>query len=1037
MSGVSATTLRRSLLISASFAALITAPAWSQQTPPPPAAPADDAGLDTIVVTAQRQAQSLQDVPIAVSAFTAEQLEKSGIEGAADIQFTLPNVTFTKTNFTSQSFQIRGVGANAVGAATEASTGIHLNDIPIAGARIFETEFFDVERVEVLRGPQGTQFGRNATGGVLNVLTRRPTDEFSLDAELEYANYQSVKFKGGFNAPLGETAAFRLAGIYLNRDGYTKNLFSGKNIDGRDQFALRGSLRWEPTDNTTIDVVVQHFKEDSDRSRTGKQLCQRDVTAVYGCLPNRLNLEVLNGNATLANIASSAQFIGVAFAGLQPAFGLTSAQFAQLAGGLGLNNLALPDQFSGVANPTDLRTVSVDYDPTYTAKETIYQLSMKHDFDKASVKLNAGYASTSVDSTTDYNIAAGNPIRVPALIANPAAITSIAPQLAALIPALTQVKGRLFNGNSIGVSAVNANARDTYTGFINGGILRYAPGGTDYDRSVRSGFEYSIEGIVSTKLDGPLNFLLGGIYSKYVDNQQDYYVVSSGLDYASALFGLTSGQAAVSPFFNSETKRYELTGKAGFGEIYYQPTDEIKVTVGVRYLQDKKTISARSPLFSNGGTLLVPYGTASALPALATVDTLPNTAAIDPFQVRDASFKRLTGRVVIDWKPELSFTDDTLVYASYSRGFKSGGINPPFNPVIFPNASASFGPETINAYEVGTKNRFADGTLQLNLTAFYYDYKDLQISRILQRTSFNDNTNAKIYGVELETLWKPTPELLLSANASYLKTKIGSKQILDPSNPTAGRADVLLLKDLTNASNCAVIPDVAGANVRSLLQTVGATLTGAGVFTNNAGLQTLGGLATTTGANAFAVPGTNHFGNFGVCSALAATPTGAAGVYRAVTGQSAGFTVTDGILTDITGNELQNSPKFKFSAAADYGYPLGNEMIVNLRVDYAYQAKSWGSIFNRGKDAQVSGGACTTGGVTIICGDRLPGFSLVNAQVRLTGPENKWAIKAFVQNILNKDAITGLYTTDQSSGNFRNAFLVEPRRFGLSGEVHF
>lgn len=1043
MSGSNAAILRRSLLISASIATLLAAPAWAQTatkpaTTPPPAD--DSAALDTIVVTAQRQSQSLQDVPIAVSAFGQDQLEKSGIEGAADIQFATPNVTFTKSNFTSQSFQIRGVGANAVGAATEGSTGIHINDIPVSGARIFETEFFDVERVEILRGPQGTQFGRNATGGVLNVLTRRPTSDFGANVGIEYGNFQSIKLNGALNIPIGDKAGFRFAGIYINRDGYTKNLFTGNNIDGRNQFALRGSFRWNVGDSTTIDLMAQHFQEDSNRSRTGKQLCNRDVTGFYGCLPDRLNLQTVNGNATLANIVTSPQFFGAAFSAVQGALGLSSAQFGQLIGGLGLSNLAGPDQFAGVTNPTDLRTVSVDYEPTYKTKETLLQFSLKHEFDKANVRFNAGYASTLVDSTSDYNLAAGNPITVPALINNPAAVTSIAPQLAILLPGLTQIKNRLFQGNNIGVSAVNANGRDTYTGFINGEILRYAPRSTDYDRSVGKGYEYSFEVVATSKLDGPFNVLLGANYSKNVSSQVDYYVVSSGLDYASGILGLFQGLgnpagplASASPYFNSETRKYTLTSKAGFGEIYLEPNDQLKLTVGLRYLQDKKFVSARSPLYA----ALIPYGSASAITALAGVDTLPNTAAIDPYQERSADFTRVTGRAVIDWKPDLSFTDDTLIYASYSRGFKSGGINPPFNPVIFPNAAVTFGPETINAFEVGTKNRFGDGKVQLNLTGFYYDYKNLQISSIVQRSSFNDNVDAKIYGLELETQWKPTPELLLSMNASYLKTKIGEKSILDPSNVTGGRSDVLLIKDITNAAQCAVIPNTPGGNVRAALQTVGATLTGAGTATNNAGLRTLGGIATNAGSTAVAVPGTNHFGNFSICSALNNTASGAAGVYQAVTGQNPGFTVGDGVLTNLKGNELQNAPRYKVSAAVDYTYPLQNEWAVAARVDWSWQAKAWGSIYNRGKDAQIGGGACSPGGVTVICGDRLPSFSLVNAQIRLIGPDAKWTVRGFVQNIFDKNAITGLYTTDQSSGLFRNAFLVDPRRYGIAAELKF
>ncbi|NWG91489.1 MAG: TonB-dependent receptor, partial [Parvularculaceae bacterium] len=128
---------------------------------------------DEIVVTAQRQEQSVQDVPIAVSAFGGEDLGARQLETFQDIQFNIPNFAFSKSQFTASSISIRGIGALAVGASTEPSTSIHMNDFFLQSPRLFETEFFDVERLEILRGPQGTLFGRNATGGVVNVITRK------------------------------------------------------------------------------------------------------------------------------------------------------------------------------------------------------------------------------------------------------------------------------------------------------------------------------------------------------------------------------------------------------------------------------------------------------------------------------------------------------------------------------------------------------------------------------------------------------------------------------------------------------------------------------------------------------------------------------------------------------------------------------------------------------------------------------------------------------------------------------------------------
>src|SRR5437868_8386007 len=119
-----------------------------------------------VVVTAQKKEEALQDVPIAVSAFSQDNLEKQKIDGGPNLVLAVPNVNFSKGNFTGYNFQIRGIGSKLVAGSGDAGTGIHLNNAPLIANNLFETEFYDVERVEVLRGPQGTLYGRNATGGV-------------------------------------------------------------------------------------------------------------------------------------------------------------------------------------------------------------------------------------------------------------------------------------------------------------------------------------------------------------------------------------------------------------------------------------------------------------------------------------------------------------------------------------------------------------------------------------------------------------------------------------------------------------------------------------------------------------------------------------------------------------------------------------------------------------------------------------------------------------------------------------------------------
>ena len=249
------------LLGATAIALLVANPAFAQTAPQADDTTAEE-GIGDIVVTAQRQSETLQSVPIAVSAFSAEALEKQQIKNSSDLQLTLPNVTFTKSNFTSSSFTIRGIGDLCVGTSCDSATAIHINGTPLLGTRLFETEFFDLERVEVLRGPQGTLFGRNATSGVVNFLSIKPDlSGFHASGEAEYGNFNAYKFKGMVNLPIGDTLGIRVAGFYTKRDGYTTNVFDNSKVDDRDMYAVRGSLRWQPSDTTTIDLMGYYFRE--------------------------------------------------------------------------------------------------------------------------------------------------------------------------------------------------------------------------------------------------------------------------------------------------------------------------------------------------------------------------------------------------------------------------------------------------------------------------------------------------------------------------------------------------------------------------------------------------------------------------------------------------------------------------------------------------------------------------------------------------------------------------------------------------------
>ncbi|GAB5481161.1 MAG: TonB-dependent receptor [Parasphingorhabdus sp.] len=971
--------MRKSLLLAATAISAVASPAWAQAD--------SDVDDNVIIVTAQRQAQSLQEVPIAVSAFDSEALEAQQIENASDLQLTLPNVSFTKSNFTASSFTIRGIGDLCVGVTCDSATAIHLNDAPLFNTRLFETEYFDLERVEVLRGPQGTLFGRNATSGVVNVVTAKPElGEFAASLEGEYGNFQSIKLKGMVNIPLGDTLAFRAAGFYLNRDGYTTNLFDGSDIDGRDMYAVRGSIKWEPTPDTTVNLMGYYFREDDDRLRIQKQKCQTDPTGVLGCLNNRLDFGKVNTNATFTGTLSSREFLA----------SQGGAGFATL----GLGSIYDPNS-NGHANftePNDVRTVNTDFNPEYFTDELQLQAHIEHDFGPIQVSITGLYQETEVDSRQDYNLSVLSRTTIDPTLATLGALSGVGGPFEAFAPVLNAVT----SGNQLCTSDTDTIGLGSF-----GGNRICADTPISLDRSNQDNTSWSIEGIISSDLDGPFNFLLGGIYAENNLGQNSYYVNTFAIDYIAGILGASNGGFLGTPYFRNNTREFELESYGIFGEVYFDVTDNLKLTGGLRYNNDKKFVEARSTLAS----FLVPFGQttdAFTSPFVGGFDADPGTPGNQIVQQRSVAFDEITGRFVIDWQ----FTDDNLIYASYSRGYKSGGINPPLQPIF--EVPESFAPEQIDAFEIGSKNTFADGALQLNLTAFYYKYKDLQLSRIIARTAVNDTIDADIYGVEIEGFLRPDPDWLINLGFSYLNTKVKGDQFFsNPRDPGGGRADAVIIKDISNGANCAVIPTTAGdaATANGYVNTVNTLI--------NGGLDldpTSPGLEIQPGAN---LQGTAPFpADGGIASTGAFSFCGILDALAPTVGAGAVEVLSPGVQVNLRGNDLPQAPNVKVSAGVQYTHNFDSGWSLVPRVDVAYTGDQTASIFN--------------GNV-----NKIEGFTQANASLQLNGTDDKWFVRAFVQNIFDSNSITGQYLTDASSGLFTNIFTLDPRRYGIAAGIKF
>lgn len=218
---------------------LLATPVLAQE-----ATPAQESAtmLDEVVVTAQRREQRLQDVPIAVTAFSEETLERTAASGLEDVAGKVPGVTMTQFNIGEPQIFVRGVGTSSDSAASDPSIGVSIDEVSIGRAGASALAFMDVQRVEVLRGPQGTLYGRNASGGALNVYTNRPTLTPSGQITGRLGSFNEIGLEGVLNGPLGENTAGRLAFRYNANDGYAENRPGGENLHGGTSYGLRGQI---------------------------------------------------------------------------------------------------------------------------------------------------------------------------------------------------------------------------------------------------------------------------------------------------------------------------------------------------------------------------------------------------------------------------------------------------------------------------------------------------------------------------------------------------------------------------------------------------------------------------------------------------------------------------------------------------------------------------------------------------------------------------------------------------------------------------
>ena len=666
----------------------LSAPAMAQQ--------AGNVFTDEVVVTAQKREQNIQDVGIAITAVTGDQMQALGYTNAQEITALTPGVSMIQPNGEANyAIGIRGVANNDFTTNVESPIAIYVDEVYISQMSGAGFMLFDMERAEVLRGPQGTLFGRNATGGLVQYVTVKPdTSGINGYSSLTYGKFNQMKYQGAVNVPLAENLAMRISAATHQRDGYVHNrLNPNQNLNNANDFANRVQFMWEGGD---WDALL-NLRQGRQDIRTGFFQHVTTLKDDGKLTPTEKNTYVGAGRYAVAGVDPDDN-------------SATTPRADFIANGGYIDDDG--DNFAG------------DYNfQGHNDLETKGQ-SLTLNYERGGVKFTSisDYSTTKRDYIEDSDASPEDYFNF--------FLTTDAEQLSQEF----RFEGEVDNARwVVGAYYLDLEVNDSNGGIAHGFICDYfealGEGPSDVCRADTS-FRY-------------------GIYNPYT----------------------------------TETESTSI-----FGQWEQDLADDMTVIIGGRLIEEEKDHSYRD--------VLVTYDTL----ATSGVDrrTVEALDLITPYKgSRDDS--EWAARLQLDWRP----TADTLYYASWNRGVKSGGFNAPLLPTA-PTAVEPLGatptpdettahaeatalynaqqagfeqfmnyePEQLDAFEVGFKYQTADNRMTINGAAYYYDYQDYQAFAILGLDTFTRNAEAESWGAELEIQASPAPGLDVLFGASYIDVEV-------------------------------------------------------------------------------------------------------------------------------------------------------------------------------------------------------------------------------------------------------------------------
>jgi iron complex outermembrane receptor protein len=739
---------------SALLAATIGAQAHAQTRQATTAAAAASAAatntIEELVVTAEKRAQSLQDVPVAVTAFTSEKRDLIGINTIADMTNFTPGLEYNQGNDRNT---LRGVGRlTNVHAAdisvAQYSDGIYTSSTVEAG----KTPLFS-DRVEVLRGPQGTLYGRNSIGGAINIISKRPTEDPYAEVRAQYQNFNHFILEA---AASGQTpipgVQFRLAGNWEKQtDGWFHNVVPGGHDEGGiiDQQYLEGQLKFHFNDKFEGWTKLAWAQWHNDGGGPG----QRSYWTPFPFATYQSNSPGFYVNAGYACRAGTGVTNVVTVGGVSLAQACT--------------NPAVKDarEFSSTtnaeANLVATWIFSSEWVYHWSGVDLKYTAGGTH-YNYTSVLPTNGGGPGDQPGITAFNL--------PNLITGGVGAQILPREISEYREALSWISHE-----------VNLASTDN-------GPLQWIAGLYYYT-------ENYVQPTAGTLIDQPI-----------INNHGSPWLTNAVCAFTNNACPSLNGTGR----FYDDRPDIDTTSKAAYGQIDWKFADAWKATVGLRYTQDQKrgTEDGRLLCFAVagcsggfgpevlGGFLIdltqLPSVTNNLLPgplpkgvtSLTTIDPATGFA----HRKYDDKWSATTGTAGIQWDPE----PGTMAYFRYSRGYKAGGFN--VGNGSFFNAVPETNPEHVNAYEVGLKKDFGP-TFQANAAIFYYDYSNAQVPITVVNTSGSVGPSQGVFfnvpksvsqGFELETIWQPIEHLQFLFNYSYLDAHIDQAAgVVDPADPAA------------------------------------------------------------------------------------------------------------------------------------------------------------------------------------------------------------------------------------------------------------